>query len=132
MPPIEFYTRFFKIEKCRNYTNSKMVREMHQYLSLENESGADRELRFIAVDRRNPHLKRINIGPFHDHVEIRNFHLFSTCKKSHFKNSIGGVFYERNIERMNRRRLTLPILQIFFEFIFCGYKIFERLEQLYV
>ena len=47
--------------------NSKMANEMRQYLWPENESGADRKLRFIAVDRRIPHLKRININPFHDH-----------------------------------------------------------------
>ena len=74
---------------------------MHQYLSPEYENGADRELRFIAVDRRNPHIKRININPFHDHVEIQNFREFSRCKKTHFLNSIGGVFYRRIIERMN-------------------------------
>merc|ERR1712072_1409261 len=80
-----FMYDFCKFEKCRNYTNSKMAREMQQYLPPENESGADRELRFIAVDRRNPHLKRINISPFHNHVEICIFHLFQQVKNCIFK-----------------------------------------------
>ena len=69
---------------------------MRQYLSVGDEIGVVRKLRFVAIDRRKPHLKRNNINPFRGHIEIRILHL------------IIGVSYHRIIERMNTAYQKIP------------------------
>ena len=57
---------------CTQYENtwiSKSVHQIDQYWSPGDENSVDRELRVIAIDRRQTRLKRSSISPFHGHLK---------------------------------------------------------------
>ena len=95
-----FSEKWFKFDEntlilMHFYQNRRIFKtghEMHQYLSVGDGIGVVGKLRFVAIDRRKPHLKRSNINPFHGHIEIRILHL------------IIGVSYHRS-DRMHDLRL---------------------------